>query len=56
MDNGTHKLLLMGIVASVGFTVYIAGILFGTVNGIQTDVKSLIEEVGYIKGILDGMP
>jgi len=56
MDNGTHKLLLMGIVASVSFTVYIAGMLFGAVTGIQTDVKGLLEEIGYIKGVLDGMP
>jgi len=56
MDNGTHKLLVMGIVASVGFTVYISGILFGAVTGIQTDVKSLIEEVGYIKGMINSMP
>jgi len=55
MGNGTHKLLLMGIVASVSFTVYIAGILMGAVTGIQTDIKGLIEDVGYIKGVLDGM-
>lgn len=56
MENGTHKLLLMGIVASVSFTVYISGILFGAVTGIENDVKVLIQDIGYIKGVIDGMP
>ena len=56
MNNGTHKLLLMGIIASVSFTVYISGILFGAVTGIESYVKALLQEVGYIKGVIDGMP
>lgn len=54
MTDQIHKLLVVGIVASVSFTVYIAGLLFGAVTGLQTDVKGLLEDVGYIKGVLDG--
>jgi len=55
MNDASHKLLIMGIVASVSFTVYIAGILFGTMTGVQNDVKGMIEDIGYIKGMLAGM-
>lgn len=54
MTDQIHKLLVVGIVASVSFTVYIAGLLFGTLTELQGDVKGLLEDVGYIKGVLDG--
>jgi len=53
-SEATHKMLIMGIIASISFTVYVAGLLFTEVAAINSNVDILIKDVGYIKGVLDG--
>jgi len=51
-SEATHRLLILGIAASVSFTIYVAGLLFGEVNALNQNVDKLLEDVGYIKGVI----
>jgi len=53
-SEATHKLLIMGIIASISFTVYVSGLLFTEVSAINVNMDTLMKEVSYIKGLLDG--
>jgi len=53
-SEATHKMLIMGIIASISFTVYVAGLLFTEVSAINANVDILIKDVNYIRGVLDG--
>ena len=55
-SEATHKMLVLGVIASVSFTIYVSGLLFGEVSAINQNVDKLIADVGYIKGLLDGTP
>lgn len=50
--NQAHKILLSGIVASMSFTMFVAGWLFIGVGEVANDVDQLLEDVGYIKGVI----
>ena len=51
-DNAAHKILLSGIVASMSFTIFVAGWLFMMVGEVGNDVDQLLDDVGYIKGVI----
>lgn len=44
-----HKMIILGISASVGLTVFV----FNIVLGLSDDVTAVREDVAYIKGTLD---
>lgn len=49
-DNTAHKILLIGIGASLSFTVFISTIIFGQIENLSNNVDTLLADVGYIKG------
>ena len=51
-DKQSHNLLVMGIVASISFTVFVAGILFSDISQINANVDTLLTDVGYIRGVI----
>ncbi len=51
-DNKSHKILLLGIGASLSFTVFVAGWFGIGLSEVANDVDTLLEDVGYIKGVL----
>jgi len=53
-DIQVHRLLLAGIAASLTFTVFVTGILFDSISAINTNIDTLLQDVGYIKGMLNG--
>jgi len=48
-----HKLLIMGISASVGLTLFLFNLEWDIILGLQTDVTVVREDVAYIKGQID---
>jgi hypothetical protein len=52
-DDNSHRILLIGISASLSFTVFVAGIIFGELGHINDDVDVLLTDVGYIRGVID---
>ena len=51
-DNKSHKILLLGIGASLSFTVFVASWFGAGIAEVSNDVDKLLEDVGYIKGVL----
>ena len=51
-DNKSHKILLLGIGASLSFTVFVAGWFGMSITELGNDVDKLLEDVGFIKGVL----
>ena len=51
-DNKSHKILLLGIAASLSFTVFVASWFGASIAEVSNDVDKLLEDVGYIKGVL----
>lgn len=43
----------MGIMGSLSFTVFVAGILFNDISQINSNVDTLLTDVGYIRGVID---
>ena len=52
MDN-FHKLLTMGITASIGLTVLLFNLEWDIIIGLQEDVVVIREDVAYIKGTIN---
>ena len=52
-DYQSHRILLLGIAASLSFTVFVSGILFGQIEEVSNDVDTLLADVGYIRGVVD---
>jgi len=49
--DGFHKLLIMGISASVGLTLFLFQVIeWPAIIGLQEDVTIIREDVAYIKG------
>ena len=55
-DNYAHKILLIGIGASLSFTIFVTAILFQSVEVIHEDIKILISDVSFIKGSIEQWP
>ncbi len=53
MDN-FHKMIVMGITAVAGLTVLLFNFEMTMIIGLQEDVGVIREDVGYIKGVLNG--
>ncbi len=51
--DGFHKLLVMGISASVGLTMFLFGLDYDLTIGIQEDVSVVREDVAYMKGLMN---
>jgi len=51
--DGFHKLIIMGISASVSLTVFLFGLEWDIITGLQEDVTVVREDVAYIKGSID---
>ena len=51
--DGFHKLIIMGISASVGLTVFLFNIEWSVITNLQTDVSIVREDVAYIKGVIE---
>lgn len=52
--DGFHKLLIMGISASIGLTLFLFNLDWGVIQTIQADVGVVREDVAFIKGLLNG--
>jgi len=50
--DGFHKLIIMGISASVGLTMFLFGLGWDFMQGVADDVTVVREDVAFIKGIL----
>jgi len=51
--DGFHKLIIMGISASVGLTMFLFGLEWDIITSLQKDVTVVREDVAYIKGIIE---
>ena len=52
--DGFHKLLIMGISASVGLTMFLFQVIeWPAIIGLQEDTTIIREDVAYIKGIIE---
>lgn len=51
-DNVAHKILLIGIGASLSFTIFVSSIVFTQIESLADNVNSLVADVGYIKGVI----
>jgi len=52
--DGFHKLIIMGITASVGLTMFLFQVIeWPAIVALQEDVTIIREDVGYIKGIIE---
>lgn len=47
-----HTWLMCAIAASVGLTVFLAGIVFAQIEGLNETTRIISEDIGYIKGII----
>ena len=54
-DNRAHKILFAMIVGGFSFTILLNGMLRGDIIEINNDVDTILSEVGYIKGHIDGL-
>lgn len=48
-----HKWLIRGIMASIGFTAFVATWLWAGQVEIANDVDTILADVGYIKGVIE---
>ena len=53
MMDGFHKLIIMGISASIGLTLFLFNIQWEAVTGLQNDVTIVRESVARIEGGLN---
>ena len=48
-----HQMIIMGISASVGLTVFLFGIEWDFLTGLSEDVSVVREDVAYMKGLME---
>ena len=51
-SEATHRMLILGIAASVSFTVYVASLLFGEIATLNTNMDTVLTKLGFIEGVL----
>ena len=47
-----HKYLLLGISAAIGLTIFLFNFEWAVITGIEEDVATIQQDVGYIKGVI----
>jgi len=51
-SEATHKMLIMGIIASISFTVYVASLLFGEISTLNANMDTVLTKLGFIEGVV----
>ena len=51
--DGFHKLIIMGISASVGLSIFLFNLGWDVILGLQDDVTVIGQDVAYIKGRIE---
>ena len=47
-----HTWLMRAIAASVGLTVFLAGVIFAQIEGLNETTRIISEDIGFIKGVI----